>query len=77
MSLELPDPDFPLSDVIFLSFSNTKVFVAIPFIRNLFEPRVFRTLLDFGQIQEYLEDLQLAVGVVEDLNLNTRIWSKQ
>jgi hypothetical protein len=27
--------------------------------------------------QEYLEDLLLAVGIVEDLDLNTRIWTKE
>jgi hypothetical protein len=62
---------------IMLSFVDSKVYVAIPFKRNLFEPRFFKTLLDFESIAEYFEDLQLAIGIVEDLNLNTRIWSKQ
>ena len=62
---------------IYLSFVGSKVFVAVSFTRNLFEPKLFQTLLDFGLIQEYFEDLQLAVGIVEDLNLNTRIWSKE
>jgi hypothetical protein len=62
---------------IMLSFAASKVYVAIPFERDLFEPRLFRTLLDFEPIAEYFEDLQLAIGIVEDLNLNTRIWSKQ
>jgi hypothetical protein len=61
---------------ICLSFVGSKVFVAIPYNKNLFEPRLFRTLLDFNPISQYFEDLQLAVGIVEDLNLNTRIWSK-
>jgi hypothetical protein len=62
---------------IYLSFVGSRVFVAISFTRNLFEPKLFQTLLDFGLIQEYFEDLQLAIGIVEDLNLNTRIWSKE
>jgi len=62
---------------IYLSFVGSKVFVAISFIRGLFEPKVFGTLLDFEPIREYFEDLQLAVGIVDDLNLNTRIWTKQ
>ena len=28
-------------------------------------------------VQDYLEDVLLAVGIVEDLNLNTRIWTKE
>ncbi len=61
---------------IYLSFVNSKLFVAIPYSRNLFEPRIFKTLLDFTPIKQYYEDLNVAVGIVEDLNLNTRIWSK-
>ncbi|MCK5306308.1 MAG: DUF3137 domain-containing protein [Candidatus Omnitrophica bacterium] len=62
---------------IYLSFVGSLIFVAVSFRKNLFEPNVFKTVLDFGQISEYYQDLELAIGVVEDLNLNTRIWSKQ
>jgi len=61
---------------IYLSFVGSKVFVAIPYTKNLFEPRLFSTLLDLGPIAQYFEDLQVAVGIVDDMNLNTRIWSK-
>ena len=62
---------------IYLSFVGSKVFVAVSYTKNLFEPKIFSTLLDFGPIRQYYEDLQLAVGIIEDLNLNTRIWTKQ
>ena len=62
---------------IYLSFVGSKVFVAVSYTKSLFEPRLFRTLLDFEPVREYFEDLQLAIGIVDDLNLNTRIWSKQ
>lgn len=62
---------------IYLSFVGSHIFIAIPYRRNLFEPRIFRTLLSFVPIQQYFEDLQVAVDIVGDLNLNTRIWSKQ
>ena len=62
---------------IHLSFVGSMVFVSISYTRNLFEPRIFRTLLDFEPIREYFEDLQLAIGIVDDLNLNTRIWTKR
>jgi len=61
---------------IYLSFVGSMVFVAIPYTRNLFEPRIFQTMLDFSQIQEYFEDLQLAISIVDEMDLNTRIWSK-
>jgi len=61
---------------IYLSFVGSMVFVGISYSRSLFEPRIFRTLLDFEPIREYFEDLRLAIGIVDDLNLNTRIWTK-
>ena len=62
---------------IFVSFAATRVYVAIPYEKTLFEPALFKTLIDFSLIREYYEDLQVALEIVEDLNLNTRIWSKQ
>ncbi|MFH1093539.1 MAG: DUF3137 domain-containing protein [Candidatus Omnitrophota bacterium] len=61
---------------IYFSFIGSKVYVAVSYTRNLFEPRIFRTLLDFSPVQQYFEDFQMAVGIVEELNLNTRIWTK-
>jgi len=62
---------------IHLSFIGSMVFVAVWYSRNLFEPKLFTTLLDFAPIRQYYEDLQLIIGIVDDLNLNTRIWSKE
>jgi hypothetical protein len=62
---------------IYLSFVGSLVFVAVRYGKNLFEPRLFQTLLDFEPVRQYFEDIELAVGIVDDLNLNTRIWSKQ
>jgi len=62
---------------IYLSFVGSKVFVAVTYTKRLFEPKIFTTLLDFEMVREYFEDLQLAAGIVDDLNLNTRIWSKR
>jgi hypothetical protein len=62
---------------IYLSFVNSKMSVAISYNKNLFEPNVFKTLLGFAPIEEYFNDLNMAVSIVEELNLNTRIWSKE
>lgn len=58
------------------SFVGSKIYIAIPYTKKLFEPKIFNTLLDFEPVHKYFKDLQLAIGVVEELNLNTRIWSK-
>jgi hypothetical protein len=59
------------------SFVGSRIFVAIPYNENLFEPKVFSTLLDFGVVEKYFSDLEFAIGIVDELNLNTRIWSKE
>ena len=62
---------------IYLSFLGSKVFAAIPVQENMFEPKVFSSVLDFNVIAEYYAQLQLGVGIVDELNLNTRIWTKE
>ncbi len=60
-----------------LSFIHSCVFIAIENNKNMFEPRIFKTLLSFEPMEEYYNDLTLAIGIVDDLNLNLRIWTKQ
>ncbi len=62
---------------IYLSFTGSNVYVALPMTKNLFEPKVMSSIMDFEPILDYARDLSLAVAIVEDLNLNTRIWSKE
>jgi len=59
-----------------LSFIGANVYVAIPYSENLFEPRLFRSGVNLEQIQGYYEALSLTISIVEDLNLDTRIWTK-
>ncbi len=62
---------------IYLSFINNNVHIAIPYKKNLFEPSIFSSCTDYAHVEEYYRDLALAAGIVEDLNLNTRIWTKR
>jgi hypothetical protein len=60
-----------------LSFINTRIFIALPVSKNLFEPNFFRSGLRADYLHEYFYYLRLTAGIVEDLSLNTRLWSKQ
>jgi len=60
---------------VYLSFVGSQVFVAIPYRKGLFEPAVFSRISDFKAVEHYFDDLQLALSIVDDLNLNTRVWS--
>lgn len=62
---------------IYLSFVGSNLYVAISHTKNLFEPKLSVPVTDMKAIREFLDDLVLAVSLVEELNLNTRIWSKQ
>ena len=62
---------------IYLSFVDSKVYIAISLKKNLFETRLFKTIVDYSFIEENVKYLILLIGIVEDLNLNTRIWTKE
>ena len=62
---------------VYVSFAHSRVYVALPLQKNLFEPRIVKSLVDVQMVEEFFADLVLATGIVEDLNLNTRIWTKE
>jgi len=62
---------------ISLSFINSKIYIAIPYTKSLFEPILSRSLLEFSYIKEYFEILNTMLGIVEELKLNERLWSKR
>lgn len=43
---------------------------------DLFEVEL-DTSMDWGNVEKYYEDLYLGLGIIDDLNLNTRLWSKE
>lgn len=60
-----------------LSLHGSNIHVAIPFKKNLFEPDVKRPVDDASRIHTLVEEVRSCLGIVDDLNLNTRIWSKE
>jgi hypothetical protein len=51
--------------------------MAINMNKNLFEIRTFSPVADYSFIQANLRFLVLLTEIVDDLNLNTRIWTKE
>jgi len=60
-----------------LSFIASEVFIAVPLSENLFEAPFFSSMVKFETIEGFNKYLVLFIGIVEDLNLNTRIWTKE
>ncbi|NLX25945.1 MAG: DUF3137 domain-containing protein [Lentisphaerae bacterium] len=62
---------------VYFSFCGGNVNIAISSNKDRFEPKLFNTVLDIELAREFVDDLQSAIGVVDELNLNTRIWTKE
>jgi len=60
-------------DVSF-SFINNTLYLSIPIRQDMFEPRTFKTVLDKEFIRKDYEYFKLLLSVVQELDLNTRIW---
>lgn len=62
---------------ISFSFVNEKMFCTVPNYVNLFEPAIFESFFDFGYFEKSYNALRYYNEIVDDLNLNLRIWTKQ
>ncbi len=62
---------------IYLSFRLNKLYIAISNGGDWFEPTIFKSLLSMDTFKSYIENINLILGIVEELNLNRRIWSKE
>ncbi|WP_458700518.1 DUF3137 domain-containing protein [Sulfurospirillum sp. 1307] len=60
-----------------ISFINSKIYIAIDFNKQLFEPKVYKKLTDFSEIKFYFQVISIAVEIVKILNLDRKIWSKR
>lgn len=60
-----------------ISFRNSTILVAIPSSRNCFEASVWRSLSDMRILKADFEVIHSLLEIVDELNLNTRIWTKE
>ncbi len=61
---------------LYISFIDKKIYLALAYNKDLFEPSVFSSLLEYLLVKEYISTLQLATGIIEELKLNQKLWSK-
>ncbi len=59
------------------SFTSKLVNIFVPMNTNLFEAPLHKSTSSYTYVEEYIDWLKLFIGIVDDLNLNTRIWGKQ
>ena len=61
----------------YFSFLGNRINCAIKFSKNLFEPRVMSSGVSFADIEYMHELFGLIETIIKDMNLNTRIWTKE
>jgi len=52
------------------------VYMAIPMAVNTFTPGLWRRMDSLEKLAGYYGLMRFVIGMADDLNLNTRIWSK-
>ena len=65
-----------LQKSIHLSFIDNRVYCAIGFDKNLFEPTVWKSGVNKENIKFIYELFMINAKIIHELNLNTRIWTK-
>ncbi|MGZ8547020.1 MAG: DUF3137 domain-containing protein [Sulfuricurvum sp.] len=66
-----------LDHPILISFVHNHIHIAIGTKKDLFEPTLFHSLLNYAKAMEYINMLRSTIGIVEELKLNEKLWSKR
>ena len=59
-----------------MSFLDGKVYLAILFYNDLFEPSIWKSGVNIKELNKLYQLLNLNKTIIEELDLNTRIWTK-
>ena len=62
---------------VYISFIGVHIHIAIKYEKDLFEPSIFNSLIKYRVAMEYIETLHLSLGIVQELKLNQKLWSKR
>ncbi len=69
--------NYSFSDSLIASFYDSKILIALPNNTDHFEPSIFRTNLNKEHIKEEFNTICRLINIIDVLNLNTRIWTKE
>jgi hypothetical protein len=62
---------------IYFSFVGSRVYFANSINEALFEPNIMRSGVNFNDVKQMFDLFGLITALVQELSLNTRIWSKE
>jgi Protein of unknown function (DUF3137) len=60
-----------------IAFKESSVWIAVSHSRPYLEPDTKIAATDRGQIEKMLSEISLFLDIIEELDLNTRIWTKE
>lgn len=69
--------DRGLNKSIKISFRNSSILIAIPESKDHFEASIWKSISDLNQLKSDFSTIHKLVAIVDNLNLNTRIWTKE
>jgi len=61
---------------VYFSFVGSRIYYANSINKALFEPNIFRSGVNFNDMKEMFDLFEMITVLVQELNLNTRIWTK-
>lgn len=62
---------------VYFSFIGSRVYVAMSFNKDLFEPRILKSGVRFEDMEQMNSQFSLIQTLIHEMNLNTRIWTKE
>ena len=62
---------------LYFSFIGERVYCAVKFNKGLFEPRIRKSGVNFNDVEEMYHLFGLIETIIHEMNLNTRIWTKE
>jgi hypothetical protein len=66
-----------LNTSVYFSFIDERVYCAMYFNKDLFEPRIMKSGVNFEDIEKMYKLFATNALIINELNLNTRIWTKE
>ena len=58
------------------AFNGSRVYIAMGFAEELFEPKIFSSGVNFKDMELISSQFKIVETIVQEMNLNTRIWTK-
>lgn len=60
-----------------MGFKDSCLLLAVPYMKSFLEPKTNLPATETGQIDGMMEELKYFLDTIEELDLNTRIWTKE